>query len=43
MPSGDYQLELAIVDPVAFDPRVKLAIKGVSKDGWYSMGKIRVQ
>ena len=43
MPTGDYQLELAIVDPVVFDPRVKLAIDGVNKDGWYSMGKIMVK
>ena len=42
MPTGEYQLEIGIVDPVAFDPRVKLAIEGVNKDGWYSMGLIRV-
>lgn len=43
MPTGEYQMEIAIVDPVAFDPRVKLAIEGVNADGWYSMGKIKVQ
>ena len=30
------------VDPVAFDPRVKLAIEGVNADGWYLMGEIKV-
>ena len=41
MPKGEYQLEIAIVDPVAFNPRVKLAIEGVNKDGWYPMGTIK--
>ena len=43
MPAGEYQLEIGIVDPVAFDPRVKLAIEGVNKDGWYPMGLINVK
>ena len=42
MPAGDYQIEIAIVDPAAFDSRVKLAIEGVNPDGWYTMGKIKV-
>ncbi len=41
MPEGDYQLEIAIVDPVAHLPRVKLAIEGVTNDGWYKMGTIK--
>jgi hypothetical protein len=41
-PSGEFKLEIAIVDPVAFAPRVKLAIEGVNTDGWYAMGKINV-
>jgi hypothetical protein len=40
---GDYEVEIAIVDPVAHVPRVKLAIEGVNKDGWYPMGKIKVK
>ena len=42
MPLGEYQIEVAIVDPVAFDPRVKLAIEGVNTDSWYTMGKIKI-
>ncbi len=42
MPPGDYQIEVAIVDPVSFRPRIKLAIEGVNDEGWYPMGKIRV-
>lgn len=42
MPTGEYQLEIAIVDPVAYQPRVKLAIEGVNEEGWYLMGNITV-
>jgi hypothetical protein len=43
MPVGTYQLEIAIVSPVSFEPRVRLAISGVTKEGWYPMGKIEVK
>ena len=42
MPTGTYQLEIAIVSPVSYEPRVKLAIAGVNEDGWYPMGEILV-
>ena len=42
MPLGKYQLEVAIVAPASFEPRVKLAIEGVTDDGWYAMGDINV-
>ncbi|MEO7141881.1 MAG: DUF4832 domain-containing protein [Bryobacteraceae bacterium] len=42
MPAGDYELELAIVDPVSNAPKVKLAIAGMEPDGWYPLGNIRV-
>ncbi|MEZ4810704.1 MAG: DUF4832 domain-containing protein [Allomuricauda sp.] len=41
-PTGEYRIEIALVDPVAQNPRVKLAIEGVNDDGWYTMGKILV-
>jgi hypothetical protein len=41
MTEGEYQLEIAIVDPVTFKPCVKLANEEVNKDGWYTMGKIK--
>ncbi len=43
MPVGEYKLEISIVDPVAYNPRVKLAIDGVNKDGWYPMGLINIK
>jgi hypothetical protein len=43
MPPGTYQLEIAIVSPVSYEPRVKLAIDGVNEDGWYPMGKIEIK
>ncbi|MFD2101479.1 DUF4832 domain-containing protein [Flagellimonas iocasae] len=41
-PTGEYQVEIAIVDHVTQSPRVKLAIEGVNSEGWYPMGKILV-
>jgi len=43
MPSGTYHLEIAIVSPVSFEPRVKLAISGKTEDGWYLIGDILVK
>jgi hypothetical protein len=43
LPPGDYDLDLALLDPVSIKPKVKLAIAGVQPDGWYPMGKIKVR
>jgi len=43
LPAGTYQLEIAIVSPVSYEPRVKLAIAGINESGWYLMGNIVVQ
>lgn len=42
-PLGKYQLELAIVAPVSYEPRVQLAIEGKTADGWYSIGEIEIR
>ena len=42
-PLGKYQLEIAIVAPASYEPRVKLAIEGKTSDGWYSMGEIEIR
>ena len=42
-PLGKYQLEIAIVAPVSFEPYVKLAIEGKTNDGWYSIGEIEIR
>jgi hypothetical protein len=43
MPQGEYDLQIAIVDPLTRAPKVKLAIDGIQPDGWYPLGKIRVR
>ncbi len=43
MPSGDYQLSLALVDPMSKAPKINLAIAGRAADGWYPLGIIRVR
>ena len=42
LPAGDYQLSVAILDPITLQPGVKLAIEGRGEDGWYPLGKISV-
>ena len=43
LPLGKYQVEVSIVSPVSYEPRVKLAIEGITADGWYPMGEIEVK
>jgi hypothetical protein len=43
LPPGEYDLEIALVDPATREPKVKLAIAGVAPDGWYPMGRIAVR
>lgn len=40
--TGIYQVDLAIAEPVSWQPRVQLAIEGRQADGWYGMGKLEV-
>lgn len=48
LPAGDYDLEIGIVNKISVTdktpkPVIKLAIEGMTDDGWYSMGKIKVK
>lgn len=43
LPAGEYDLEVGLVDEDSQQPRVKLAIAGVTAEGWYPMGKIQVK
>ncbi len=43
LPQGQYNLSLALLDPNSKQPKVKLAIEGRGDDGWYGLGKIRVE
>lgn len=43
MPEGDYDLDIALLDARTRNPKVKLAIAGITGDGWYRLGKIKVR
>jgi len=43
LPPGDYALDLALLDPHTRQPKVKLAIAGLTLDGWYHLGMISVR
>lgn len=40
---GNYELQLALVDPRTHEPKIHIAIEGATTDGWYSMGNIAIQ
>jgi len=42
LPTGDYGLAVAIVDPDTGSPAVRLAIEGRAEDGWYPVSRLRV-
>ncbi len=42
MPAGTYQLALAVVEPQSSKPVVRLAIRGRAEDGWYPLGKLKI-
>jgi Domain of unknown function (DUF4832)/Beta-galactosidase len=39
---GDYELSVALLDPITLEPGIRLAIERRGSDGWYTLGKIRV-
>lgn len=41
--AGEYDIQVALIDPHSREAAIALAIKGKEQDGWYTMGKIRVQ
>ena len=43
LPTGDYDIQVGIVDRQTGKPRVQLAIEGKDGEGWYRLGKIRVE
>lgn len=40
--AGTYDLQIGIVDRTTHQPKVKLAIEGITEDGWYNLGTIKV-
>ena len=43
LPAGEYDLQVGIVDPESYQPKIKLAIEGRDEEGWYSIGNIEVR
>jgi hypothetical protein len=41
--AGDYELSVALLDPVTLQPAIRLGIQGRDSDGWYRLGKIHVK
>lgn len=42
MPSGDYQIQIGIVDRQSHKPKINLAIEGRDTGGWYNLGNLTV-
>ena len=40
---GYYDLQIALVDPSTRKPKIQVAIEGKNKDGWYQLGKIKIE
>src|SRR5205085_9140674 len=40
--AGDYEIAVALLDPITLQPGILLGIEGRGSDGWYTLGKIRV-
>lgn len=40
---GEYELTIGVLDERTDEPKVELAIEGRRPDGWYNLGKIKVQ
>jgi len=43
MPSGEYDLQIGMIDPLSLEPAIKMAIEGIDQEGWYTLGKIKIQ
>jgi hypothetical protein len=41
-PSGNCDVQVAIVDKLRHEPRINLAIEGKLSDGWYQLGSIKI-
>jgi hypothetical protein len=41
--AGEYDIAVGVLEERTDEPRVKLAIEGLRPDGWYDLGKVRVQ
>ena len=40
---GEYNIQIGIVDARSGKPKIQLAIEGKDSDGWYELGKIKIE
>jgi hypothetical protein len=43
MPAGNYDLQIGMINPLTSEPSIKLAIEGKDKEGWYQLGRIKIE
>lgn len=43
MKPGEYDVQIALLNPLTNKPKVLLAIEGKDKEGWYTLGKLTVE
>ena len=43
LPAGEYRFRVALLDARTLEPAIKLAIEGRQNDGWYDLGRIRLE
>jgi hypothetical protein len=39
---GTYRIRVALLDPQTRKPAIQLGIAGRAEDGWYELGKVKV-
>jgi hypothetical protein len=40
---GEYRVSVGILDPRTGKPAIRLAIEGRQPDGWYDVGRLKVE
>ncbi|WP_263418108.1 DUF4832 domain-containing protein [Terriglobus albidus] len=40
IPSGEYRLAIALIDPIEPQPRIHLAVEGENSNGWFPLGSL---
>ena len=43
LPAGEYEVGVALLDPVTLQPAIQLGIEGRESDGWYRLGTTQVK
>ena len=43
LPEGEYEVSVALLDPVTLQPAIQLGIEGRARDGWYPLGPIQMK